>query len=144
MFTHRSASKVNANISSTTKTHLIRGAIYLLLFLAVFVMPVAVGQRQSELRPQDGQNPTGFVCYECSWPGGWQPGPDMPSTAVRTVGVLFTDGFYVVGGRSADGVGNDLPHPFKYDVGTNTWSIKSATYPDNQVSDMACGVLTDS
>ena len=57
---------------------------------------------------------------------------------------FFTDGFYVVGGRSADGIGNDLPHPFKYDVGTNTWSIKAATYPDNQVSDMACGVLTDS
>lgn len=126
------------------RAHLLRGAFYVLLSLAVFVIPVALGQRQSELRPQDDQNPTGFVCYECSWPGGWQPGPDMPSTAVRTVGVLFTDGFYVMGGRSADGIGNDLAHPFKYDVATNTWSIKSATYPDNQISDMACGVLTDS
>ena len=33
MFTHRSASKVKANISSTTKTHLIRGAFYVLLLL---------------------------------------------------------------------------------------------------------------
>jgi hypothetical protein len=31
MFTHRSASKVNANISSTIKSHLIRGVFYLLL-----------------------------------------------------------------------------------------------------------------
>ena len=69
----------------------------------------------------------------------------MPSTAVRTVGVYFTNGkFYVVGGRSMDGVGNDFTHPFEYDPGSNSWSIKSAIYPDNQVSNMACGILTDS
>jgi cell division septation protein DedD len=45
MFTHRSASKVNANISSTTKTHLIRGAFYLFLLLSAFVIPLALGQR---------------------------------------------------------------------------------------------------
>src|SRR5205823_4105651 len=37
MFTHRSPSKVKANISSTTKTHLIRGAFYLFLLLPAFV-----------------------------------------------------------------------------------------------------------
>ena len=42
-----------------------------------------------------------------------------------------------------DGVGNDFVHPFEYDPGANTWTIKSATFPDNQVSNMACGVLTD-
>src|SRR5215475_858217 len=45
MFTHRSASKVKANISSTTKTHLIRGAFYLLLLLAVCVIPFTLAQR---------------------------------------------------------------------------------------------------
>ena len=45
MFTHRSASKVNANISSATKTHLIRGAFYLFLLLSAFVIPLAFGQR---------------------------------------------------------------------------------------------------
>jgi len=70
----------------------------------------------------------------------------MPSTAVRTVGVYFwpNGSFYAVGGRSMDGVGNDFTHPFEFNLGTNSWSIKSATYPDNQVSDMACGILTDS
>jgi len=68
----------------------------------------------------------------------------MPSTAVRTVGILLSNAFYVVGGRSMDGLGNDFTHPFEYDLLTNTWTIRSATYPDNQVSDMACGVLTDS
>ncbi len=77
---------------------------------------------------------------------GWQSGPDMPSTGVRMVGVYFpTLGkFYAVGGRSMDGVGTDFAHPFEYDPGLNTWTIKSATFPDDQVSDMACGVLTDS
>src|SRR5215471_2327423 len=45
MFTHRSVSKVKENISSTTKTHLIRGAFYLFLFLSAFVIPLALGQR---------------------------------------------------------------------------------------------------
>jgi uncharacterized delta-60 repeat protein len=76
---------------------------------------------------------------------GWQPGPDMPSTGVRMVGVYFplNGKFYAIGGRSLDGVGNDFAHPFEYDPNANSWAIKSATYPDNQVSDMACGILTD-
>ena len=45
MFTHRSAGKVKAYISSTIKAHLIRGAFYLLLLLAVCVIPFALGQR---------------------------------------------------------------------------------------------------
>src|SRR6478672_7939018 len=45
MFTHRSASKVKANISSTIKAHLIRGAFYLLFLLAVSVIPFALAQR---------------------------------------------------------------------------------------------------
>jgi hypothetical protein len=62
------------------------------------------------------------------------------------VGVYFPANgkFYAVGGRSMDGVGTDFTHPFEYDPGLNTWAIKTATFPDNQVSDMACGVLTDS
>ena len=70
----------------------------------------------------------------------------MPSTGVRMVGVYFpaNEKFYAVGGRSMDGVGNDFTHPFEYDPSSNTWAIKSATYPDNQVSNMACGVLNDS
>jgi hypothetical protein len=45
MFPHRSASKVKANISSTIKAHLIRGVVYLLLLLAVCVIPFALAQR---------------------------------------------------------------------------------------------------
>jgi uncharacterized delta-60 repeat protein len=76
---------------------------------------------------------------------GWHPGPDMPSTGVRMVGVYFPANgkFYAVGGRSMDGVGTDFTHPFEYDPGLNSWAIKTATFPDNQVSNMACGVLTD-
>src|SRR5215475_15809329 len=41
MFTDRSVSKVKANISSTTKTHLIRGAFYLIVLLAGTLMVAA-------------------------------------------------------------------------------------------------------
>ena len=50
--------------------------------------------------------------------------------------------FYAIGGRSADTAGNDFTHPFEYNPATNTWATKAATYPDNQVNNMACGVLT--
>ena len=45
MFTHQSASRVKANISSTIKAHLLRGALYLLLVLAVSLIPFALAQR---------------------------------------------------------------------------------------------------
>lgn len=89
--------------------------------------------------------PTAPILVPCATQG-WSAGPDMPSTGVRMVGVYFQTNakFYAIGGRSMDGAGNDFAHPFEYDPFTNSWTIKSATFPDNQVSDMACGVLTDS
>src|ERR1043166_2726625 len=48
-----------------------------------------------------------------------------------------------MGGRSADTAGSDFTHPFEYDPGTNAWTtVLAATYPDNQVNNMACGGLT--
>jgi hypothetical protein len=75
---------------------------------------------------------------------GWSLGGLMPSVSVRNVGVFFpTDNnFYAMGGRSSDVAGSDFTHPFKYNTATNTWSTQTATYPDNQVNNMACGVLT--
>ena len=79
-------------------------------------------------------------------PSGWSAGPDLPSVGARLVGVYFQANgkFYAMGGRSADTVGSDFTHPFEYDPAANSWTTKSATYPDNQVNNMACGVLTDS
>ncbi|HEX4668149.1 MAG TPA: Ig-like domain-containing protein [Chthoniobacterales bacterium] len=76
---------------------------------------------------------------------GWSPGPDMPNVGVRSVGVYFPANgkFYVMGGRSSDTAGSDFVHPFEYDPSANSWTTKSASYPDNQVNNMACGVLTD-
>jgi hypothetical protein len=95
----------------------------------------------------------------------WSAGPDLPSPAVRAVGVFFpaafhhsrfsgvgnagpsptvappSGKFFVMGGRSSDTPGSDLTHPFQFDPDTGTWTTKSVTYPDNQVSNMACGVL---
>jgi plastocyanin len=78
-------------------------------------------------------------------PQGWSPGPDLPSAAVRSVGIFFPSNgkFYAMGGRSSDAAGSDFMHPFEYDPVTNSWTTLAATYPDNQVNNMACGVLTD-
>jgi len=102
VFTHPGARKVKANISSTIRAHLDRGALCLLTALAVCLIPFAFGQRRADV-PSQSQNPTGFVCYGCP-SNGWHAGPDMPSTAVRTVGVYFYPNFkfYVMGGRSMD------------------------------------------
>jgi plastocyanin len=77
-------------------------------------------------------------------PSGWSAGPDLPSVGVRLVGVYFQANgkFYAMGGRSSDLAGSDFTHPFEYNPATNSWTTKSATYPDNQVNNMACGVLT--
>jgi hypothetical protein len=74
----------------------------------------------------------------------WSAGPDMPSVGVRLVGVYFPANgkFYEMGGRSSDIGGSDFTHPFEYDPVSNTWTTKSATYPDNQVNNMACSVLS--
>src|SRR5207244_11930722 len=83
------------------------------------------------------------VTYTCCTPS-WMGGAAMPTPAVRAVGVFVpnTGNFYAVGGRSADTVGSDFTHPFIYGQSTNTWATSSATFPDNQVNNMACGLLT--
>ena len=76
---------------------------------------------------------------------GWSAGANLPSVGVRLVGVYFPANgkFYAMGGRSADPAGSDFTNPFEYDPSSNSWATKAATYPDNQVNNMACGVLTD-
>ena len=126
-------------LNPNPKPQVLRSALFLfpLLFVCV-IIAFASGQRLTAA-PSPKQNPAGLLCT-----AGWSAGPDMPSTRVRMVGVFFYPNFYVMGGRTMDGAGTDFTHPFEYDPGCNTWTIRSAIYPDNQVSNMACGILTDS
>jgi hypothetical protein len=74
----------------------------------------------------------------------WSAGPNMPTVLVRAVGVYFpADGnFYTMGGRTADTAGSDFQHVLKYSPASNTWTQMGVTLPDNQMNNMACGVLT--
>jgi hypothetical protein len=74
----------------------------------------------------------------------WTGGPNLPGPLVRAVGVLFpaNSHFYAVGGRSSDLAGSDSTNPFDYNPTTNMWTTVTAAFPDNQVNNMACGVLT--
>jgi N-acetylneuraminic acid mutarotase len=75
----------------------------------------------------------------------WLPGPDMPKAGIRLVGVFFPSNFkfYAMGGRASDSAGSDFTHPFIFNPGQNRWFASGATYPDNEVNNMACGVLND-
>jgi plastocyanin/N-acetylneuraminic acid mutarotase len=77
-------------------------------------------------------------------PSGWSAGQDMPTALVRAVGVHFQpDGnFYTVGGRVGDNPGDDFQHVLQYNPTSNTWTQMASTLPDNQMNNMACGVLT--
>ena len=75
---------------------------------------------------------------------GWSAGPDMPTVLVRAVGVYFqaNGNFYTMGGRTSDLAGSDFQHAFEYAPGSNSWTQKASTFPDNQMNNMACGVLS--
>jgi len=93
-----------------------------------------------------GMNGVVNVSGGCT-PSGWSAGPDLnpPNGAVRLAGVYFQANgkFYAMGGRSSDAAGSEFTNPFEYDPGTNSWTTKSASYPDTHTNNMACGVLSD-
>ena len=101
------------------------------LSLLILLLPVRTGLAQRSAAKPDSVET-------------WSFGPNLPTTVVRAVGVFFPANgkFYAMGGRSADGTGNDLLHPAEYDPGTNTWTLKAAMFSSNYVNNMACGVLT--
>ena len=76
---------------------------------------------------------------------GWSAGPVFPAVAVvRAVGAFFPANghFYAIGGRTADGAGNEVPHPLDFNPANNTWTTTTATLPDIFTNNMACAVLT--
>jgi N-acetylneuraminic acid mutarotase len=68
----------------------------------------------------------------------------MPTALVRAVGVYFSANgkFYTMGGRTADTAGSDFQHALEFSPGSNSWTQRASTFPDNQMNNMACGVLT--
>jgi len=104
--------------------------------IAVCVVPFALGQWQTR-EPPLKKNPK-IVCNQ-----GWQAGPDMPVPLFRAVGVYFqADGnFYTMGGRTSDTAASDFQHVLQYNPTSNAWTQMGVTLPDNQMNNMACGVL---
>ena len=77
-------------------------------------------------------------------PPQWTSGASFPTMMVRGAGVWFPSNghFYVMGGRTSDLAGSDLLNPVEYDPGSNSWTVKAATFPDNQNNNMIGAVLT--
>lgn len=74
----------------------------------------------------------------------WSSSPDLPTELVRATGVYFPANgrFYAMGGRMSDAFGSEMTAPYEYNPKTNTWKFKTSPLPDNQVCNMACGVLS--
>lgn len=75
----------------------------------------------------------------------WSSRADLPTTLIRATGVYFPANgyFYAMGGRTSDAFGSEMTTPYEYNPKTDTWRFKTAPLPDNQVCNMACGVLSE-
>jgi hypothetical protein len=74
----------------------------------------------------------------------WGAGPDLPFAGTRFGGVFFPANgkFYAMGGRDVNNV--EFTHPFEFDPVGNSWTTKTASYPDSFVSNIECAVANDS
>ena len=130
--------QMKKTIKTNICAHPLRAALSLALILVAvqLMMPLALGQRKSASEQTLGR---------ATAPDSWTAGPSMPTVLVRSVGVYFPANgrFYAMGGRTSDTAGSDVQNPREYNPGTNSWTIRSETTPDNQMNNMACGVLTD-
>jgi hypothetical protein len=79
----------------------------------------------------------------CGAPAQWTAGPNFPVNVIRAWGAWFPPNsrFYTLGGRTSDAAGSDIRTPYEYDPVANTWTQKTATFPDGQVNNMVGGVL---
>ena len=95
-----------------TYPHLLRGALFLLLLLAVCVMPFALAQRGIRKRPM---TPRG-TC-----PTPWTFIADMPVDFYGAACVTAGTSIYCAGGYSFSFPGL-VPQLIRYDPGPNTWT----------------------
>jgi hypothetical protein len=123
--------QTNPNI----KAHLLRGAFYLLLLVAICAIPFALAERNTIKLGKPALRPaalaqTGVDALKALLkpriPGGtcpaWQPGPDQPPARYAFQAALGTDNMlYVAGGQSADNL-TVYDQVSRYDNTTNTWS----------------------
>ena len=81
------------------------------------------------------------ICNPLS--GTWASIAANSTTVVRNVGVWFPANgkFYSLGGRTADGTGNDIVNPREYDPVADTWTTKTAAFGDLQVDNMVAGIV---
>src|SRR4029079_10355241 len=121
----------------SVKAHLLRGAFYLLLLVAICAIPFALAERNTIKLGKPAHRPvtlaqTGFdmpkALLQPRIPGGpcipaWQSGPDQPPARYAFQAALGTDNMlYVAGGQTADSVPTLYDQVSRYDYTTNTWS----------------------
>jgi hypothetical protein len=123
--------KKSTSQSASFNLRILTASVFCVLGIAVALFAQGRGPKQTQ---QTNRSPAGC---------GWSAGPDLPTVLIRAVGVYFqADGdFYTVGGRTSDAAGSDFQHVLKFDTTSNTWTQMPSTLADNEVNNMACGVL---
>ena len=122
--------QTNPNI----KAHLLRGAFYLLLLVAICAIPFTLAERNTikPVRIPAALAQTGVDALKALLkpriPDGtcipaWQSGPDQPPARYAFQAALGTDNMlYVAGGQTADATPTLYDQVSRYDFTTNTWS----------------------
>src|SRR5438094_7547695 len=117
-------------INPTIKAHLIRGAFYLLLIVAVCAIPFALAQRNATKRPVTKVAPTATVtptgtpsatptCTPGGSQGPWMIVADYPTRDIESAAVTSNGTFgYSAGGLVTGNTSNGL---YRYDPAANTW-----------------------
>src|SRR6266567_496505 len=144
--------QTNPNI----KAHLLRGAFYLLLLVAICAIPFALAERNTIKLGKPALRPaalaqTGVDALKALLkpriPGGtcpaWQPGPDQPPARYAFQAALGTDNMlYVAGGQSADAMPIVYNQVSRYNNTTNTWS-SGANMPTSPGVEAAAGAVVN-
>src|SRR6266513_1816294 len=146
---NQDSNKDNTNmkkqINPAIKAHLIRGAFYLLLLVAVCAIRFALAERNTirlgkpalrsltsptseatdSIHNYNFNMPAGTPTPTptCGGPAAWQPGPDQPPARYAFQAALGWDNMlYVAGGQTADMVPTLYDQVSRYNSFTNTWS----------------------
>src|SRR5262245_1444118 len=101
-----------------TTAHIVRSAFYVLLLLAVCVIPFALAQRSTGKRAFVPRVPRG-TC-----PTPWSSVADMPLDLTYNAGVSDGTYFYSISGFTFS-IFNTVTSVYRYNPGTNIWDTRA-------------------
>jgi N-acetylneuraminic acid mutarotase len=120
------SSSMKKQINPNVKAHLIRSSFYVLLLLAVCVIPFALGQRNvGKLRFPGARGQHRVARPQGTCPTPWNLVADMPLDLDYNAGASDGTYFYSISGYSFS-VGNTVDAVYRYDTVANSWDTMAS------------------